>query len=67
VRRDRVAALRWYRNAARRGGTQAQINLARYYLDGEGVRSSTRWARHWLRRAARAGSGEARRLLDEMG
>ncbi len=51
-----VAALIWYRRAARAGHSDAQHNLALAYMRGEGVPVDMQQALYWWTRAARAGN-----------
>jgi len=51
-----VAALIWYRRAARAGHSDAQHNLALAYMRGEGVPVDMPQAIYWWTRAARAGN-----------
>ena len=51
-----VAALIWYRRAARAGHSDAQHNLALAYMRGEGVPMDMQQALYWWTRAARQGN-----------
>ena len=51
-----VAALIWYRRAARAGHSDAQHNLALAYMRGEGVPVDMQRALYWWIRAARQGN-----------
>lgn len=51
-----MAALIWYRRAARDGHSDAQHNLALAYLQGEGVPRDLSEAIYWWTRAARQGN-----------
>ncbi|NLE61288.1 MAG: sel1 repeat family protein, partial [Planctomycetes bacterium] len=58
-------AVHWYRLAAKGGDMMAQWNLAMCYRDGDGVRSSSRWCKYWLKAAAAQGHRKARQRLKE--
>jgi TPR repeat protein len=57
-----VRAIEWYRKAADQGLVKAQSNLARLYLDADGVAKSPRGL-HWLRKAAAQDDGFALYVL----
>ena len=59
--RDRGTAMDWLHAAAKRGHTQAQVNLAIAYWNGEGVRQDRSTAVKWLRQAAGQGDPKAHR------
>jgi len=44
--------VKWYRERAEKGNTEAQLNLGKMYLQGRGVPQSNSEALKWLRRAA---------------
>ena len=55
VRRDDAEAVRWYRQAAERGDTEAQFNLGVMYYKGHGVRQDLALAQEWLGKACQNG------------
>jgi localization factor PodJL len=56
-------AARWFREAAERGLTDSQYNLAALYEDGRGVAKSLADAYKWFALAARSGDrGAGQRL-----
>jgi TPR repeat protein len=59
VRRDRAAAVAWFRRAAEQGHTGAQYNLGRVYDDGEGVTPDPKEAARWYRMVAERGDVDA--------
>ena len=60
---DLAAAASWYRKAADKGHTGAQVNLAVFYAQGRGVGLDTLEAARWYRRAAEAGDVRAQYSL----
>lgn len=66
VRQNSYQALQWMRNAAERGGFQAQLAVGRFYLMGlEEMGSDPAEAEKWLSMAAGRGNPEAQKLLTE--
>lgn len=62
--RDDAAALRWFRDAAEAGSTEAMLDLGVRYLTGEGgVGQDEAAGKRWLRKAAAQGHSQAKRLL----
>ncbi len=57
--KDLASASYWYRQAAEKGHTDAQTNLAAKYAEGRGVEMDGPEAARWYRRAAEAGSVRA--------
>lgn len=68
--RDRAAAARWYREAAKGGDIGAQYLVASMYESGDGVEQDLRLARYWYDIAAKNGDDAApikvRELDDRM-
>jgi len=56
TRSDLAAAANWYRKAAEKGNTDAQVNLAVMYAEGRGVELNGLNAARWYRKAAEAGN-----------
>lgn len=67
MRRDFDKAVSLYRAAAEQGDTWAQYLLGLCYRDGEGVKASRRWARHWFTKAATVESEAAKELRKVVG
>lgn len=66
VRRDSHLALKWMRDAAERGNSDAQLAVGRFYLLGlEEMGSDPAEAESWLTMAAAKGNKEAKKLLAE--
>jgi TPR repeat protein len=63
VRRDPVAASRWYRRAAESGDPKAQNALGNVFDKGLGVKQDMREAARWYRLAAERGYALAQRNL----
>ena len=55
---DLRGAVRLYLKAAEAGSTEAQINLANLYDEGDGVREDFAKARYWYKRSIKQGVGE---------
>jgi hypothetical protein len=55
--------MRWFGLAADQRDPQAQLNLALFYLRGDGVEKDINLAEQWLRRAAGNGSRRAQGIL----
>jgi TPR repeat protein len=60
---DLASAASWYRQAADKGHTGAQVNLAVMYAQGRGVGLDALEAARWYRRAAEAGDVRAQYSL----
>ncbi|MBT5049221.1 MAG: sel1 repeat family protein, partial [Rhodospirillaceae bacterium] len=63
VERDVENAIRWYRVAAERGNSMAQLKLGLTYDDGDGVAKDQAEAAEWYLLAARQGDATAQRKL----
>jgi hypothetical protein len=59
-------AMVWYGRAADQGHTDAQITLARIYIDGDGVRQDYVLAGEWYRKAADQGNAVAQIGLGDL-
>ncbi|KAF8926274.1 hypothetical protein BGZ47_002827, partial [Haplosporangium gracile] len=59
-------SLCWYRKAAERGNTTAQLTLARMYENGQGIERSDVEAVIWYRKAADRGNAEAQFSLGQL-
>ena len=66
VERDLAKAAQFYRNAAERGNSVAQYELAQFYYHGSGVEQSYEQAYFWSAVAVRAGYGGYKRFRDLM-
>lgn len=67
VKKDAVQAWRlFYHAASVFGDAEAQYNLARLYLTGEGVEKNAMLAARWLRNAAEKGHKNAQATLGEL-
>jgi TPR repeat protein len=64
VSRDMGGAAAWFRKAAEQNDDDAQIRMARLYLQGRGVRKDRVRAGMWAMLAAAQGGTAARRELD---
>ena len=62
--KDPAAAALWYKRAAARGLTDAQMNLAGMYLNGEGIKADAGKAVFWYRKAAEKGNKNAVQNLE---
>jgi TPR repeat protein len=56
---ERKKAVKVFLKAASMGSTEAQVNVANIYDDGDGVKSDFVKARYWYKRAISGGSPEA--------
>ena len=63
---DYYRAVRWFREASRRGHVQAQHNLGMLYHDGKGVPKDARFAYYWVRVAALQGDEVAVEALPKL-
>ena len=63
VHRDYAEAVKWFHKAAKQGHIQAQIKLAKCYMNGTGVSKNPAEAVKWFRRAAEKGNTQAQILL----
>lgn len=59
-------AAKWYKNAAQKGNSTAQFNLAICYLKGEGTHKNISSAQHWLQKASKEGHKGAQDLLQKL-
>ena len=66
VQRDPAEAVRWYRLAADRGSTEAQVDLGILYLQGQGVPQNYAEALRLLHRAAEKGNTQAQIRMGQM-
>jgi TPR repeat protein len=64
VPKDERAAFESYRQAAELGFPAGQFNLGRLYAGGKGVEKNIPEARRWLGKAAKAGIGNAQKILE---
>jgi uncharacterized protein len=64
--RDALAAVVWYRRAARRGDIDSMNNLGVCYARGDGVKRSARRALEWYEKAARLGDKVAKENIREL-
>ena len=55
VRQDDTEAVKWFRQAAAQGLTQAQYNLGIMYYSGRGVRQDRALAQEWFGKACQNG------------
>ena len=67
TRADHGMAFSLWLQASQEGDTYAQVNLADMYLSGEAVEINPAKALYWLKRAAGAGSEEARKRISDLG
>jgi TPR repeat protein len=58
--------MKWFREAAERGHSQAQYNLGNMYLKGQGVKADREAAEKWFRKAADQGHKGAKKALETM-
>jgi TPR repeat protein len=65
VDRDAPQALKWFTLAADQRDPEAQLNLALFYIKGDGVPKDVATAEQWLHRSADNGNTRARRILTE--
>jgi TPR repeat protein len=63
VAKDPVEAVKWYRKAAEQNYADAQLNLGRCYVQGEGVAEDLVEAYKWLLLAARQGDEDAKKIV----
>jgi TPR repeat protein len=63
---DRAEARRWYKMAAEKGHSHAQMMLGRFLARGLGGPVETKEARQWLQRAQASGAAEAGQDLDRL-
>jgi len=63
VKADKKEAVKWYRKAAEQGDAEAQFNLGRAFVNGEGVDKDKMEAVKWLRLAAEQGYEDAEEML----
>lgn len=61
--KDSVAAALWWQRAAEQGHADAQFQLARLYVYGEGVATDKNKSAQWLEKAAGQGNAEAQYIL----
>jgi len=60
VTQDYADAMRWYRQAADKGDTNAMLNIGWLYKLGQGVPTDRAEARRWFTKAADGGNQGAR-------
>jgi uncharacterized protein len=63
VKKDDVAAVKWYRKAAEQGNASAQTELGSMYSGGVGIAQDDKEAVTWLRKAAEQGKDTAADFL----
>ena len=61
--KDLSKAFYWMKKAAEKDESDAQVNLARYYIKGIGVEKSFDQAMYWLNKAAADGNENAKKIL----
>ena len=66
VQKNPAEGVRWYKQAAAKGNSDAMINLAKFYEEGLGVAKSAQVAADWLRKAHAAGSIFAQSFLKQL-
>ena len=66
VDKNYYEAAKWYRIAANRGYTNAQLNLGTLYRNGQGVTKNLAEAARWYQKAAEQGDATAKKYLAEL-
>ena len=66
INEDSSQAVFWYKKAAERGNTKAQLNLAVMYASGEGILENFVLAYKWANLAAARGNENAREMKNEV-
>jgi TPR repeat protein len=61
--RDVAQAIKWFTLAADQRDAPAQLNIALFYLNGDGVAKDIGTAEQWLKRAAGNGNKRAQGIL----